>query len=204
VILFQQAIKWYPINLALSSQVVMASLLTRLEQVIRAGVPGDVVEMGCHAGDTSVFFSRMIQELDPSRTLHLYDSFQGLPEKDAKDNPNWGEAGSVKTAEQVVRLRFTQEHLPQPQIHAGWFADVPEAEFPEKVAFAFFDGDFHSSILDSFRRIYPRLSPGAIVCVHDFACDTWPGVTTACEEYLADKPERVEPACYLLGAMVKR
>jgi O-methyltransferase len=198
-----EALGWYPINAGLSSQAVMFNLLARLREVIANGVPGDVVEMGCHAGDTAVFFARMIEELDPGRVLHLYDSFQGLPEKDAKDNPQWGEPGSVKTAQKVVRERFAREGLRQPRIHAGWFAELAEEEFPAQVAFAFFDGDLYRSILDSFLRIYPRLSPGAVVCVHDFGCDTWPGVTRACEEFLADKPEKVEAVCYLLGAMVK-
>ncbi|HUX14866.1 MAG TPA: TylF/MycF/NovP-related O-methyltransferase [Phycisphaerae bacterium] len=199
-----EALDWYPINLALSSRAVMHNLLDRLHDVLVGGVPGDVVEMGCHAGDTSVFLARMIRELDPSRTLHLYDSFQGLPEKDAKDNPAYGEPGSVRTAEEVVRARFAQEGLPPPQIHAGWFAELAEAEFPRQIAFAFFDGDLYRSIVDSFARVYPRLSPGAVVCVHDYGCDPWPGVTRACDDYLADKPERVTPACYLLGAMTKQ
>src|SRR5271165_5615270 len=95
-----QAVKWYPVNYSLSSDEVIRCLLTRLARVLEAHIPGDVVEMGCHAGDTSVFFQRMIYCLDPSRTLHLYDSFQGLPEKSSKDNPNWGDPGSVRTARQ--------------------------------------------------------------------------------------------------------
>lgn len=199
-----KALNWYPINLGLSSEVVMRSLLERLYRVIANNVPGDVVEMGCHAGDTSVFFQRMLLENDLKRTLHLYDSFQGLPEKDAKDNPHWGEAGSVKTARQIVVDRFAKENLPQPSIHAGWFKDIADHEYPEQVAFAFFDGDFHSSIMDSFSRIWPRMSPGGVICVHDYGCDTWPGVTTACEEFLMDKPEKHASVCYLLGEVVKQ
>lgn len=197
--------RWYPINLALSSEAVIDNLMNRLQMVLINGVPGDIVEMGCHAGDTSVFLSRMIQELDPTRKLHLYDSFQGLPEKDmAKDNPTYGEPGSVKTAKEVVLNRFAKEGLPTPEIHAGWFSDLRDSDLPEKVAFAFFDGDFYPSIMDSFVKIYPRVSQGGVICVHDFGVKEWPGVNAACDEYLADKPEKVESACYLLGSMVKR
>ena len=197
-------LQWYPINPGLSSRVVLSNLLRRLHAVLKAGVPGDVVEMGCHAGETSVFFARMIQEMDPVRALHLNDSFEGLPAKHAKDNPNYGEPGSVKTSHDSVVDRFTRHGLPQPQIHAGWFSAVPEEEFPERVAFAFFDGDFYQSIWDSFTRIYHRLSPGAIVCVHDYAVSNWPGTEAACEDFLQDKSERMEHVCFLLGVMVKR
>lgn len=41
------------------------------------GVQGDVVELGCNRGHTSVLLHYVIQHHDPSRTLHLYDSFYG-------------------------------------------------------------------------------------------------------------------------------
>jgi O-methyltransferase len=199
-----ECLKWYPINLALSSEAVMRNLLGRLLSVLSAGVPGDVVEMGCHAGDTSVFFARMLQELAPHKTLHLYDSFHGLPDKDEHDNPNYGDPGSVKTAAKIVRDRFAKENLPKPKIHSGWFKDLTDKQIPNQVCFGFFDGDFYGSIMDSFRKIYPKTASGGMLCVHDYGCQPWPGVTRACEDYLSDKPERVEPVCYLLGAMVKQ
>jgi O-methyltransferase len=201
----EECLTWYPINPGLSNPTVLAALLERLQKVILAGVPGDIVELGCHAGDTSVFLQRMIQELSPSlRRLHLYDSFQGLPAKHAKDNPNYGEPGSVKTEMSVVMEKFSRHWLPQPHIHAGWFSEIPDDEYPEKIAFAFFDGDLYQSIWDSWVKVYPRLSPGAIVCVHDFAVSNWPGTEAACADFLADKPEKATSACFLLGEVTKR
>jgi O-methyltransferase len=51
----------------------------------------------------------------------------------------------------------------------------------------------------SLQHTYPRLPPGA-VCVIDDYCDPsfsdWnflPGVKKACDEFFADKPEKVAP-----------
>ena len=200
----EQCLKWYPINPGLSSAVVMRHLLMRLQKVLLGDVPGDVVEMGCHAGGTSVFFARMLAETSPSRTLYLYDSFKGLPARHPKDNQNYGTPGSVHTAMETVIRRFEKERLPMPRIHHGWFRDLQPIDIPDKVAFGFFDGDMYESILDSFRLIYPRMEPGAVVCVHDYAVDNWPGVKSACDDFLADKPERMTNPVFLLGVLIKQ
>jgi hypothetical protein len=41
--------------------------------------PGDVVEAGCNAASTSALLSEWRQA--SGRELHLYDSFEGLPDK---------------------------------------------------------------------------------------------------------------------------
>ena len=66
----------------------MASIESRMNlfhlmnQVLVQQVPGDIVEVGCHAGESTVVLQRVIQELDPSRELHAFDSFQGVPQGD--------------------------------------------------------------------------------------------------------------------------
>lgn len=57
----------------------LTTIYWTLSQVLMFGVPGDVVELGCNAGLTSVYLQMLIDEFDPSRTLHVYDSFAGLP-----------------------------------------------------------------------------------------------------------------------------
>lgn len=51
-------------------------------------VPGEFVELGCHAGQSAVIFQKIIEHYDKSRTLHVYDSFEGLPEVRPDDGNN--------------------------------------------------------------------------------------------------------------------
>jgi O-methyltransferase len=61
------------------------------------------------------------------------------------------------------------------------------------------DGDLYDSIKVSLEYVYPRLSPGAVCLVDDYcdfdvfreAVDLCPGVKRACDEFLANKPEKV-------------
>jgi O-methyltransferase len=71
---------------------------------------------------------------------------------------------------------------------------------PERISFAYLDGDFYDSILISLQYVYPKLTAGAICLIDDY-CDPqinpkgWnrlPGVKKACDEYLIDKPEKME------------
>lgn len=56
-----------------------AILISLLQQVLAKNIEGDVVELGCYKGDTSILFQREYKEFDKS--LWLYDSLCWLPEK---------------------------------------------------------------------------------------------------------------------------
>jgi O-methyltransferase len=152
-------------------------------------VEGDVVELGCNIGTTSIF----IQSMLTGKQFHVYDSFEGLPDKDTKDTSldtknYYYDKGSCYCTEGQFKNTFVTLKLPLPIIHKGWFSDQV---YPESISFAFFDGDFYSSIKDSLELIYPRLRKGAIVCIHDYGWPPLPGVKLACDEFLKDKPETI-------------
>lgn len=161
-------------------------ILTKLQEA--EAISGDVVELGCNIGTTSIFLQTY---LNGAKKLHCYDSFEGFPEKSPQD---YGadyhfefKKGGCAVPELEFYLSFTKRGIPLPEIHKGWFKN---AEFPEKISFAFFDSDFYTSIRDSWEKVYPRLEKGAIVCIHDYDWDVLPAVKLATEEFLADKPEK--------------
>ena len=171
----------------------MRTLLAALHDVLLANVPGAVVELGCSVGTTSIFIRRLLNELSPSREFHVYDSFDGLPERTEADRPATGtfrfRRGSLRTTKDTLQRVFFIEQLELPKIHTGWFAEIPDADYPEQIAFALFDGDFYTSIRDSFDKVYRRLSPGACVVVDDYDWAELPGVRQATIDFLRDRPE---------------
>jgi O-methyltransferase len=189
-----------------------------LTQVVLAGVPGDVVELGSHKGLTAVVLRKTLDQLDSDKALHVYDSFEGLPEVQAEDQPTTLTLGGLSTSPAMLEATFALFEVEPPVIHQGWFADTLPSELPDQIAFAHLDGDLYSSTLESLEHVYPRLSPGA-VCVIDDYCDhevhrtiaealnrsplnrrreitiiildLLPGVKRACDEFFADKPEEL-------------
>lgn len=160
-------------------------MLRELERVLVAGVPGDVTEFGCYVGTTSVYLAERLKNTE--RTLWLYDSFEGLPPKTAEDSSPAGEqfkTGELLATKKQLILNLKQGHVPMPRIRKGWFSDLTSVDVPEKVAFAFLDGDYYHSVKDPLKLLWPRLSPGAIVVVDDYANEALPGAAKAVDEWL--------------------
>lgn len=171
-----------------------------VSQVLAYNVPGAIVELGCNDGQSSTVIQKIIQHFDPSREFHVYDSFEGLPPLHEKDagTERFAE-GQMKTTRETLLSNFKTLGLPPPVVHPGWFDKTLPTELPEAISFAYLDGDFYESILVSLRYTYPRLSKGAICLIDDYsdpsvfptAWNMLPGVKRACDEFLADKPEKM-------------
>jgi O-methyltransferase len=124
------------------------------------------------------------------KRYHVYDSFEGLPEKHEHDGKSdtYGK-GDCRSSEDEFVEHFISRRIAIPERHKGWFAQIPDEEYPDQICFAFLDSDFYTSITDSWNKIYHKLSPGAVVCVHDYGWEKLPGVYIACDKFLIDKPE---------------
>lgn len=166
-------------------------LIDLLVGVVEKGVAGEVVEMGCFNGGSSIFIQAVLKCLYSSKLFHVYDSWEGVPAPTYHDEfrPYPFHQGELATTREVFVATMTERGLPLPCIHSGWFASMPEAEYPKKVSFAYFDGDLYQPILDSWKTIYHRLSVGAVVLVDDYGMLRTPGVKKACDDFLRDKPE---------------
>ncbi len=191
-------------------------ILRELEKVLCAGVDGAVVEFGCYIGTTSLFLRRLLDvyqchpersrgipsvvssnEISPrtslgrddsKRAFHVYDSFEGLPAKSARDASVTGEqftAGELAVGKKQFLREFQKAHLQPPAIHKGWFADLTAADVPDKIAFAFLDGDFYESIRDSLRLILPRMQKGGTIIIDDYAREALPGAARAVHEHFS-------------------
>lgn len=169
-----------------------------LDGVLRAGVPGDVVELGCHAGHASVWLADCLRTAGTaglSRDLVLFDSFQGLPAPGADDtSPTSAELhrGDLAATEQQVLDRFAEHGLPPPRIVPGWIADTLDQLPDDGIALAYLDLDLFEPTLTGLRAVWPRMSPGGLLVLDDY-CDpvrdprAWnglPGVKRAADDFL--------------------
>lgn len=189
-----QILKTYPI---ISDQVDAKELrvvLWELETLLQRGMPGAVVEFGCYVGTTSLFITRLLSQFNSSNQYHVFDSFNGLPEKTAHDNSAAGEQfkkGELLATKKQFVANFKKAGLPLPVIHKGWFSEINENDIPNDIAFAFLDGDYYQSIKDSLRLITPRLKPGAVIVIDDYASDALPGAARATDEWLNGRQWRL-------------
>lgn len=186
------------------------NLWNLLVHVLLSDIPGEVVELGCHAGLTGVMFQKTMDFFGSTKSLHLYDSFQGLPAPTCKDDRVVFEKGSLSTSEQSVFDNFYRFDVKCPLVHCGWFKDSLPNGLPSKIAFAYLDSDMYESTLGSLQHVYPRMSSSAVGVIDDYydsdihpmvesklskkqptrILELTPGVKKACDEFFADKPEK--------------
>ncbi len=163
-----------------------------LEKILAKGVPGDIVEFGCYAGTTSLFIRRLLDQKGQSagRAFHVYDSFEGLPAKSREDESPAGtafQAGKLSVSKKEFLHEFRAANLLPPIVHKGWFNQLTEQDVPAQIAFAFLDGDFYGSIMDSLKLVWPRMSKGGVVLVDDYGREALPGAERALKQFLAQK-----------------
>lgn len=174
----------------------LAVILRELQRVLQRNVPGAIAEFGCYEGTTSLFVRRLLDLSGQSETreFHVYDSFAGLPEKVGADSSPSGEqfkGGELSVSKKRFIANFKRASLALPDIHKGWFSALTPADVPDEIAFAFLDGDFYESILDSLQLVWPRLAHGGIVTIDDYAREALPGVEKAVADYFHGTPKRL-------------
>lgn len=200
----QELLSKYPI---ISDQVTrerLTEVLGACERILQQDIPGDIVEFGCYIGTTSLFLRRLLDAYSQSntRTLHVYDSFEGLPEKQSADNSPAGvqfKAGELRASKKRLMHEFQKAQLNQPIIHKGWFSELTNQDIPVQIAFAFLDGDFYGSIMDSMSLIWPNLNDRAIVVVDDYGREALPGPEKAVRDFLKGKTIKRLHAAHNIG-----
>lgn len=185
---YPQLLSRYPIISDQINQPALAVVLRELEAVLEQGIDGDVAEFGCYIGTTSVFIRRLLDtnRQNADRKFYVYDSFAGLPAKALEDNSSAGiefKAGELTVSKKQFIQTFQKANLTLPVVTKAWFADLTDRQLPTDIAYAFLDGDFYESIIDSLKLVWPRLSAGGTITIDDYNRPALPGVTKAVSDF---------------------
>jgi hypothetical protein len=154
----------------------MDNLQACVTDVLRRGVPGDLIETGVWRGGATIFMRAILCAYDVTdRTVWAADSFAGLPPADPDQYP--ADVGSVlhkietlAVGLEEVKANFVRYGLLDDRVRflAGWFRDtLPEAPI-ERIAVLRLDGDMYESTMVALRALYPKLSVGGYVIVDDW------------------------------------
>ena len=201
-----QLLRTYPIISDQVDERELRVLLRELERLLEAGCQGSVVEFGCYVGTTSLFIRRLLDAYQYVGAFHVYDSFAGLPEKTAQDASAAGEqfvAGELAATRKGFFQQFKKAGLRPPVVHKAWFAELTPQDVPEDIMFAFLDGDYYQSIMDSLWLVTPKLTPDAVLVVDDYANEALPGAARAADAWLQAHPGfrcRVEASLAVMTA----
>lgn len=143
--------------------------------------PGCFVEVGVYLGGSAELLYDITER--QGRTLHLFDTFTGIPFQGKLDSHI---VGDFNSAGQEIRL---QQALPNARIHKGIFPQTLPENLQD-IAFVHADGDQYQTTADILQHLYPRLVPGGMIVFDDYGTPMCHGCTAAVDEFVAR--ERLE------------
>ena len=150
-------------------------------------IQGDIAEVGVYRGGSA----RLMCEVRGNRSLHLFDTFEGLPPTNQVDS-RFGAGQYAASFEDVQRYLAP---FPNVQIYKGRFPATSAPIADRQFSFVHLDVDLYEPTRDSLEFFYPRLNPGGIFLIHDYL---WAeGVRKAVQQFFATRPE---PILELAGA----
>lgn len=160
---------------------------------------GDMAEVGIYQGGSA----KLICEAKGNRKLHLFDTFEGLPDVSEIDK-NFEDIDFLHTKDiNNTTIESVQKYLEKYDnvfFYKGKFPDTAEPIKDLVFSFVHLDADLYESTLNGLKFFYPRLLKGGIIISHDYV--TIKGVRKAFEDYFSDKSvpviELVEQQCMVI------
>jgi O-methyltransferase len=164
----------------------LVSLFRLTREVMRDGVPGDLVECGVALGGTVGLIG--VASRRSTKHVWLYDTFAGLPAPEDVDGSAAPEyVGMFRGTLDDVRGRLRAMNVADSRTHLvqGLFEDtLPRAEVGQ-IALLHIDGDWYRSVLTCLEELYDHVAPGGVVVLDDYGY--WPGCRIATDEFLASR-----------------
>jgi O-methyltransferase len=148
-----------------------------------ADLKGDIAEVGVYKGGSA----KLISQIKGDKKLHLFDTFEGMPEKRSEhDNIS---AGAFSEGLDEVKNYLGDN--PDIFYYKGIFPDTAPPQSAIKFSFIHIDVDIYSSTLSALEYFYPRLLTGGAIITHDYRCKGAAGVKQAFDEFFSYKPETI-------------
>lgn len=148
----------------------------------QAELDGDFAELGVFEGASA----RLLCEVKAGRTLHLFDTFEGLPMPAKEERRRFSKGQFHARFERVRRRLDGHEGV---VFHKGFFPDTARGLEDRHFSLVHLDVDLEESTLAGLEFFYRRMVPGGVILTHDFS--VIPGVARAFARFLEDKPETV-------------
>lgn len=195
----------------------MHGLYKAVEHVIADGVPGDFVECGVWKGGSAMVAAlSLLHFRDATRTLWLYDTYEGMtdpgvhdvqydnltaPQRHAKDGVlerGWGALANAGEEEVRANLALTRYPADRLRFVRGKVEETLPHTKPTQISILRLDTDWYESTKVEMELLFPLLSPGGIIILDDYG--HWKGSRKAVDEYFAARKlnvylSRLDYAC---------
>lgn len=150
-----------------------------------ADLPGDVAEVGVYKGGSA----RILCELKAAKELHLFDTFEGLPEavitNDDVVKPKW--------LNDVILTDVQQSFVAYSGVHfyQGLFPTTAISVVDKQFSLVNLDTDIFQGTYEGLRFFWPRMVKGGRIISHDYVNADCPGVKRAFHQFFKGRLELI-------------
>jgi Macrocin-O-methyltransferase (TylF) len=162
------------------------ALVLNIRQILDEGIEGDMAELGVYRGNSAAVLAFYARKY--SRRVWLFDTFRGFDERDIVGDERSKGIEFSETSLDYVRdvvgrtnTRFVEGRFPQ---------SIPSDAYAERYCLVHIDCDLYEPAKAGLEFFYPRLSPGGLLILHDYANPSWTGIKRAVDEFCGSVPER--------------
>jgi len=191
----------------LTSNERLYTLVHAVRYLVKNNIPGDIVECGVWKGGSIMAAIKVFQGLnDTSRSMYLYDTFEGMvapTENDTKidgtnareaferykinkDSSTWCRSDIEEVREAVFSTGYDRSKL---HFVKGKVEETIPQVIPEKIALLRLDTDWYESTKHELVHLFPRLVPGGVLILDDYG--SWFGARKAVDEYLSENKVKI-------------
>ncbi len=144
---------------------------------------GNIAEVGIFNGGSS----RIICEANKKRPVHLFDTFEGLPEMSENDDSSQFYKGQFIASFEDVKNYLKK--YPDVYIYKGLFPSTAKPIENKKFSFVHLDVDIYEATLNCLEFFYSRILEGGVIISHDYGGAK--GVRKAFDDFFRDKPQTI-------------
>lgn len=148
-----------------------------------AKVNGDIAEVGVYKGGSA----KLICEAKGNKALHLFDTFEGLPDLCEMDNPKQYHKGQLRW--ELENVKTYLKKYSNVYFYKGLFPSTAEPIKNKRFSFVNLDVDLYKSTLSCLEFFYSKMNMGGVIISHNYTDS--PGVRKAVDDFFEEKPEPI-------------
>jgi ADP-heptose:LPS heptosyltransferase len=199
-----RALQQSQLNSLLDPRRILAA--TELVRLAASHCDGEVIEMGVYRGGSAAAIAWMLRHAGLERTVHLFDTFGGMPPTTGEDTHEEFDFSDTTAAAVSESLNRVVAGFPF-RFHPGLFSETLQEVSERHFCFAHIDADLYQSVREACEFAYPRMDAGGIMLFDDYAAPSCPGAMKAVDEFFRDKVEKptyVSDCAYAIRKGVER
>ncbi len=180
----------------------MYTLFKSVEYIYKNAIPGDIVECGVWKGGSAMLCALALEHFgDTTRTIYLYDTYQGMTEptkndfhvsdpkrnaftkwiQNKKDDHNdWAYASIEEVKNNLASTHYPKEHI---QYIMGDVKETIPSTIPKEIALLRLDTDWYESTAHELTHLFPLLCMSGVLIIDDYG--HWAGAKRAVDEYFS-------------------